>query len=267
MDMNKVLLGRKITQKEKEFLFWDKYWLDRIKYFKKRGDIFESKFRWGYYINQKLHEHYKEIIGDFSKLKIMECGSGSGFNSCLMATEGADVTVIDISPRSIQYIKIVAGKFGLKDKLNYYCGDFDAYTSPEKFDVIFSGGLLEHYSDKQIIKILKKMKCQLNPGGKIIATLPNLRSLEGVFRLSRSFFKRERRSERFISYEKLICLMREAGLENVKVIPLNFFLPSFFPGSMANMISKINLTKYLRSLTWLFSGVGEIKKGEQDAKR
>jgi len=52
--------------------------------------------------------------------------------------------------------------------------------------------------------------------------------------------------------------MKKAGLKNVQIKNLNYWLPSFLPYSWAIKTSKYKILNNLKCLTWLFSGVGVV---------
>jgi len=91
-----------------EKLYWDSYWNKMIDYYKKYDEIFEIRDKWDFYCNEALHSHYKAIVKetlgkDFKNLKCIEAGCGGGYESALMARDGAEVTVLDycIRPRPL----------------------------------------------------------------------------------------------------------------------------------------------------------------------
>ena len=118
------------------------------------------------YVNYKI-KNKKKLINLIIKYspnkKIMEAGTGTGIISTYMSSLGYDVTEIDIDRRiqslakkiSREYIKGSKPKFVIKDILKL---DYD----DNFFDVIFSNGVLEHFNDEDIIKILTSEIKQAN---------------------------------------------------------------------------------------------------------
>jgi len=136
---------------KKEKLFWEEYWQSKIDQYKRSGILFEDYFRWGYYCNQALYHHYKDILGDVKNKNILEWGAGSGYVSCLAACEGAFVTCLDYSSKAIQYIEIVSKVLKVRKNIKIIHGDLNDVATKNIFDVIWNCGVLEHYSDKEII--------------------------------------------------------------------------------------------------------------------
>lgn len=243
-----------------EMGFWERYWQSRIDYYLKKGHLFEDDFRWGYYCNLSIYNHYKSISRntDFPK-KILEWGAGSGYVSCLAALENNHVTVLDYSEKSIQYINIVAKVLEVDRNINIVHGELDNISKSEKFDVVWNCGVLEHYDDKEIIAKIKTISGLLRPGGIIINTLPNLGSPEGIFRRFQNLLRNESRSERTLSFEKWIFLHKAAGIRNIRIVPVNHYVPSFIPGKLAYEIARqFPLSEKDYKKAWLFSVTGNV---------
>ncbi len=125
------------------------------------------------YVNYKIKNKHKLInliIKYSNNKKIMEAGCGTGIISTYLSSLGYDVTEVDNDDKilglakmiSKDYIKGNLPKFVKKDILKL---DFDANS----FEVIFSNGVLEHFSDEHILKILK---LQLKQGKYVIVGIP-----------------------------------------------------------------------------------------------
>jgi len=109
----------------------------------------------------------KEIIKEnvWKGKKVLDVGCGTGFFSNSIAKLGANVTGIDFSQSAI----LIAKKMHSHPNLEFR--QLDVSNINEKFDVIVSIGTLEHMDEP--LEILKKMKKNLTPKGKIIITSPN----------------------------------------------------------------------------------------------
>lgn len=125
------------------------------------------------YVDYKIKNKKKliKLIEKYSpNKKIMEAGCGTGIISTYMASLGYDVTEADIDDKilelakrvSKEYIKNSKPKFVKKDimKLDY---------NKNEFDCIFSNGVLEHFSDEDILKTLK---LQLKQSKYVIVGIP-----------------------------------------------------------------------------------------------
>lgn len=155
------------------------------------------------YINYKIRNKKKliNLIKKYSpNKKIMEAGAGTGIISTYMSSLGYDVTEIDIDSQiqslatkiSNEYIKGTKPKFVQKDILEL---DYDL----KYFDVIFSNGVLEHFTDVEIIKILS---LQLKQSNYVIFGIPTI------------FFNQNEAlhgDERFLTVEKWRDLIRKSN--------------------------------------------------------
>lgn len=112
------------------------------------------------YVNDKIKtkKNLIDLIKKYSpNNKIIEAGSGTGILSTYLASIGFDSLAIDIDKDILNLSKKIAKKYGAKNKPTF---KIDSILSLEykknEFDVSFSNGVLEHFSDKEIIQTLKK---------------------------------------------------------------------------------------------------------------
>lgn len=129
------------------------------------------------YILNKLRKKKKliELIEKYADNKVVECGSGTSVISIHLAALGYQVTAIDIEDEVIKLSKELAtdyfNTFNYKKKnLNFEKKSiFDLGYPENSFDVAFSNGVLEHFSDEEIINIIKQ---QLMVAKTIIVGIP-----------------------------------------------------------------------------------------------
>jgi 2-polyprenyl-3-methyl-5-hydroxy-6-metoxy-1,4-benzoquinol methylase len=176
---------------------------------------------------------------DFKNLKCIECGCG-GYESTLMAREGGAVTVLDYSEKAIEYSKIVSQRMGVLNKIKFINGDILDFCTNEKYDPLWNCGVVEHYQDKEIIRIIKKMVDIAKNKSVIVITFPNLLSPQSIYWM----LTIGKSSERYISRKKLKILMENVGLKHVKIKNFHYWLPSFLPAEWAVKISKKQVIKY-----------------------
>jgi SAM-dependent methyltransferase len=103
----------------------------------------------------------REFKGSFSGLKVLECGLAKGGFLDSIHGEGAECFGIDINPRNFPGVNFK------QTDLNLGFPDFGT-----KFDLIFAGEIMEHLFDDK--RFLKSVSDNLNPGGLIIITVPNM---------------------------------------------------------------------------------------------
>jgi 2-polyprenyl-3-methyl-5-hydroxy-6-metoxy-1,4-benzoquinol methylase len=102
-----------------------------------------------------------EIINIFdtlglAKSTIIETGSGSGHLSAIFAQHGYNVTLVDYSNEALNKSKEL---FKILDlNANFYQADITSLTEviSSQYDVVFSSGVLEHFDDEDLLKILEE---------------------------------------------------------------------------------------------------------------
>lgn len=235
-----------------EKAFWDNHWSRMIQYYKNHGEIFEINDKWDFCCNAALHNHYKSMIKNFRKLSCIECGCGGGYESTLLIKEGGKITILDYSEKALEYAKIVRQRMGGSNTIEFIQEDILSFVPTRKYDLAWNCGVIEHYQDNEIIKIIEKMTSFVKRGGLVVITVPNLLSPQSIYWT----LKEGKGSERYLSHRKLKVLMTKAGLKNIQIKNLHYWLPSFLPYTWAIKISEFKILNNIKYLTWLFSGIG-----------
>lgn len=111
-----------------------------------------------------------ELVELIESKKIRQCkcldsGCGEGFFSIYLASQGFDVTGVDLSENAISYAKENAEKQEIKIKfIAMDVADLDKLN--EKFDFIFEWALLHHIMPEKRKKYVENISNLLNKGGK-----------------------------------------------------------------------------------------------------
>ena len=100
---------------------------------------------------------------DLNTGKLLELGSGSGYDSVYLADHGFDVTAIDVSEDVIELSK----KIHVNSKVNFVAADFFQDITDKKFDVIYDRGFLHNYKNR-LQEIFEKLNILLTDNGKLI---------------------------------------------------------------------------------------------------
>jgi 2-polyprenyl-6-hydroxyphenyl methylase/3-demethylubiquinone-9 3-methyltransferase len=101
----------------------------------------------------------------------------------------------------------------------------DLFRLQGRWDVIFSGGLIEHFTDAQ--GVLGKFTSLLNPGGFLVTIVPNLSGLSGAYH---RWLKPETfTTHRVVTAAQLREWHAALGLGRVEVGALGSVVPSRFP--------------------------------------
>lgn len=124
------------------------------------------------------------LISDYAKpgMDILDAGCGSGFFSSYFISRGCNVYSMDYSGNAIRMTRDMTA-----DKSRMYISDDILKASGltglnVKFDIIFTDGLLEHYSKEKQDIIMRNMKGVKKEQGYIINFAPNKFSLWSIVR-------------------------------------------------------------------------------------
>lgn len=103
--------------------------------------------------------------------KILDVGCGGGLLSEAMASEGADVTGIDLAEESLQIAKLHGLESGIE--INYECISSEAYakSNPESFDIVTCMELLEHVPNPALV--VESCAKLVKPGGLVFFSTLN----------------------------------------------------------------------------------------------
>ena len=160
---------------------------------------------WGRFYSQKTtlkdflgnfysYELFEEIIKKKPK-KILEIGSGTGIMGILLSHLGYKVISIDNDKDIVKIAKENNKRFN--GKVNFEFGDgFNLKFSKNSFDICFSQGLYEHFSNKEIKKITDEQLrvCK----GHVIISVPN-----------KNYPERDIGNERLVSTKGWVKLLRK----------------------------------------------------------
>lgn len=90
--------------------------------------------------------------------KVLEIGCGIGTDTINFARNGASVTALDLSEKSLEIARQRAEVFGLKDRIRFYSGNAEELNKilpVEPYDLIYSFGVIHHtpHPDRVISQI------------------------------------------------------------------------------------------------------------------
>lgn len=115
-----------------------------------------------------LKRKYPQFPAMIEGRKVLDFGSGAGWQSVAMAAEGAGRVVgVDINPRNVEQGRDLAARLGPSaDRVSF------VRTLPEEelgtFDVVLSQNSMEHFEDPAAI--LTTMTGAVRPGGRVLIT-------------------------------------------------------------------------------------------------
>ena len=103
--------------------------------------------------------------------RVLDAACGSGVISYFLHKMGATVLGVDINKDAIGFAK---GQFG-NDGLEFICQSiFDLKDT--MFDFIYCLEAIEHFSEKDLVRLLIHLKGLIKPGGRLFVTTPNYAS-------------------------------------------------------------------------------------------
>lgn len=126
------------------------------------------------YIKYKLK--YKSIFIDkviqyANHGKVIETGCGTGLMAGFLQKQGLNVTALDLSQKVLDYAEEIAKKSNIIAPCKYKQGDIlNLKYKKNSFDVSYSNGVLEHFSDDEIVETLKQ---QMNISKYVIFGIPS----------------------------------------------------------------------------------------------
>jgi ubiquinone/menaquinone biosynthesis C-methylase UbiE len=175
--------------------------------------------------------HFLELAGPPSGRSFCEVGSGSGTASASLARMGARITLVDISPKSLAFARRhfeaekLPAQYAIQDGLRLGFRD-------GSFDVVWNGGVIEHFTDEGKVALIQEMYRVTKPGGILLIQVPNAHDFP--FRLGK--WIAERRGKWIFGYEddlsegRLRKLAARAGITRMEFSAHNpivgwWFLP------------------------------------------
>lgn len=156
-----------ISQAEKDKIAeqdWDVYWADKDKPGNAVYDFLAGIYR--RWVVKNILNHFVKKY--FSKeIKALHAGCGSGQVDVDIA-DYIDITALDISTNALRIYKKVHGGNSKTIQGNIFNLPFADNT----FDGLYNLGVLEHFTQDEIHKILIECKRVLKPGGRILVLWP-----------------------------------------------------------------------------------------------
>lgn len=174
-----VFPKNKIAEDQGDWKFWDQNWksLGEDKQILYTPDQPRTVRQ---FVQRCYFEDLWHLMGtQAKKSRYLELGSGRGTTSMYLASQGCDVTMVDLSPSAFEVASRNFSAYGLKqpDFITADAGNTDLPS--EQWDCIHNIGLLEHFEDP--VPVIREALRLLKPGGLIfmviVPAVPPSRSL------------------------------------------------------------------------------------------
>ncbi len=184
--------------------FWSKYW--------------ESKTDLAFPINPNylFHKQLEKIIKRDQVRTAIELGGFPGYYAIFLKKYfNIHSTLLDyfVHPKILEEV-LIANNLSKQD-ISVVEADLFRYKPEQKYDLVLSCGLIEHFQDTK--DIISKHITFLKPGGTLFITLPNFKAVNGW--VQKRFDKDNYLKHNIDSMDRELLkrIARELGLKEVRV--------------------------------------------------
>jgi SAM-dependent methyltransferase len=115
----------------------------------------------------------------------LEIGCGIGTDTISFARHGAQVTAVDLTPKSLEVARERARVFGLEDQIRFFQADAERlsdYVPIEPYDLVYSFGAIHHTPHPE--RVVEQLRKYVGPGGTVKIMVYNRWSWKVVWLLS-----------------------------------------------------------------------------------
>lgn len=200
------------------FKYWNSSWeTEGIQSFSLHSTVIEDT-KWKYLLTK---------LDGYSG-RSLEVGCGTGHFSALMADVGFMAFLLDYSSSAIRCARNSFIALKNNERKRYILGDVLAMPIADgQMDVVLSCGTLEHFENPAVP--IREMVRVLREGGLFYSDIvPRKFSLIGM--LDFLYKNKEGWFEAKLSKAEIIALLKDAGLEDVKVFAAGVLPPRNIPG-------------------------------------
>lgn len=108
-------------------------------------------------------------MGSLRGKKLLDIGAGLGESSVYFALQGAEVTVVDISPQMVATAVELGRKFGVRLE-GVVSSAENLALPPETYEIIYAANTIHHVQDRALF--FRQMNRALKPGGMFFSYDP-----------------------------------------------------------------------------------------------
>ena len=219
--------------------FWDAMWQDRAATLARTGEppeLAQAGKRWLY---QRLEEALAGAAGgSLAGWAMGEVGAGSGLGALLSGGSARAIVLIDRSAAALDYSRRIAHGLGQDGCVEFIRADLLRDGGPPLpdggLDLVFSSGLIEHFSSAEAVELLRRQRKMVRPGGVVVAFVPRLLSPCMLWRMQAA---RSKGNERFMTQRLLRALFDAAGLPGSKPCRYPSPLPASAPVWLMDLLA------------------------------
>jgi predicted O-methyltransferase YrrM len=99
--------------------------------------------------------------------RILDLGGGPGTYAIALAKKRKDVTLFD-TPETVPIARDLIEEAGLGDRVRLIAGDFTVDSIGSGYDLVFISHILHMLNARENMKLLRKVKGSMNPGGRVV---------------------------------------------------------------------------------------------------
>lgn len=134
------------------------------------GDVYSKPADVTHFIeNINVHKDFLDEMCKVDPKRVVEVGCGSGTLSVFMSHMGCRVTAVDVDDDVL--MRAEKASEALNGDVKFIKGDaFNLPFGDKEFDISFSQGVLEHFSDEDIVKMVTE---QLRVSKRVMFSVPN----------------------------------------------------------------------------------------------
>lgn len=172
------------------------------------GNYINKNFSdWDEYFNIKMklkRKFIKQVLKySVSGKPVLECGCGTGKTSILLSSYGITTYAMDIEKEMVKETKKKSKEMYPENLVNVFEGDIRTIPYENKFfSVSHSSGVLEHYSDEEIVNLINE---QLRVSDYCVFSVP-----------TKYFEKKMLGNERFLSRKEWKNIISKSNAKIIK---------------------------------------------------
>lgn len=189
-----------------DYAFWEAYWSSKKNLVFKVSDQFP------------FLKEIQDLIQAHGLTSSLEVGGFPGYYTAYLSAAHPTMTCALLDFFILPSIsKELFEQNGCPDNIQLIQKDlFDEKTPlPQKADLVFSNGLIEHFKDSK--SILEKHMQLSNDGGFLFITLPNFKSLNGWFQKTFDLANYQKHNIECMDLNHLRACCEQLGLESIQV--------------------------------------------------
>lgn len=112
-------------------------------------------------------------LGDPTDKRVLEVGCGSGYTTLALANRGARCALLDFSPVALERAAGAFARAGLVTPELYLEDALHNSLPSDTFDLVWNGGVIEHFYDDGKARLIQEMVRLAAPGGVVVIMVPN----------------------------------------------------------------------------------------------